>query len=1724
MTVYPFAIDSDQTIIRIDDDITEIGGDSINQLRSAVFAIEKELGIQPSGSAGSVANRLNVSLNPDGSIRASALTSIGLATLPIVDNQVASNAGIKEFKLALDFSTSDLHTLITTNSALLASLTAFANETFSDLNLHIAGANLLSDGSTSARHVLSHIDVNHIPNDSRDPSFNWAGLRDKTGTLRSATQAAQALLQINNDLVNHENAVAGAHVASAVVVDTSNFIEIPTSATDAQKVFNYLDEAEVLNMGLHRATQHANGVPRVARSQSPILPDGYRENVVPPTPVLAYLTHAPNTGPVDDLSIGDDLVKFVPANNTGFVFDALFSQVRIGDQLRIDYSNGVEVSYPVESIRYIPNTEWVVRLNGVNLFESTDGYATARIDRPLVDPNTYGVLAVAPANANSNGSPGSFNNLLQSVIVGSPRGATAFGLGFDPGQLNSTHYNLYLEMYPTGNPVDRVISLPAIDVTGNQGITPGNYTLDLVVQNINNNFRSIGYNYRLIAFAYQGNVGIMLADAINNVSFAIITGSNATGTLLTGIYTNNVIGGNTLDDFDALGFSPTGADLASPAYQSSWTDATAAQSPTKIIVPLQGRNYIVNGQRRDNFAPTYLANADGYWDGYISARTPVGLFTVEVTYTINLDLAPAKLKAGKTIVVQPSIPFSSGLYSDVDYGRFIIKNVVFVQPCGNSAGHTEITVINGIHGTGAGFGFSSLPQLPVRLYFGEDSVGFNFEEIIDQVPTPSEYHRFHEIYINQNGRTFSHERARLPRQTEDTNKLSTDNLHINSVSPKLRGYRGADPLVFNKFVRFYVLSYDSTSGEYDGYLGEIAGVNNILRTGEVVTGRKDVVTRFYDETNIDYIDMTFQEISTSPGVSLLSTDSPRYVDIEIFSSLETDEEFLLLATCEVNWDPAANQFVIQNTQNERQFGSVDATDFTDSALDFISTGDRLLHSNGVIRGLDLDSISSVANSGEIFFHGGVALVNGTIVTANNSSVTIPQISDSTSGRPQTLTWGICVNEDGNLVPILITATKEQFFATFDLSNNYYVQSVSFSELIAIRKDLTLIALANVTIASLTINSVSDARKFIESDNYANVLTITEPNVPGNFHTFEAAAQWLQQLGGDRALVNVSGNFTIDDAPVDLSGFTFPVVFQGDGATITVTISKGILLGSFVTLKNIRFEYNPIGLSFAVGDLVCTGNGCLYADPTGIFNRIFIERCQFECTMAGTQRPPFINIELDTGTGIRQSSFIDNEFFDTTTTSMALIAIINTNNGGGHPAILNDVKIDNNRASGDTQGIYITTISGASAQTLPGMNTFNTSITNNSCGVIGVLNSAQFANSAANAVNSLLVANNRLKFIATLDAVGHHVSDFNEIDYGAGNLIIRENAVAWIHIAVSDVSTQNNILSSTTITGNIIEAQSNAFLNSFYVSGDGNTVDAGIIIFSANPGTEKSVVNINNNWMKYGYHPSLFGYKIAAIWCNTSAIIANNTIRCMATGATGILMDIGTGATPWTHDVIIQGNQLHRIGVTIASFITVNQATASDFGLITNNTFDALTVDGSNQTTITAPNGYTVTQNKNHVVVHTFNPRDGAWTIGNVLAGPVSSSTSFIFQQPSNATGASYTYEASGSETAVWRIPLLSSIPMGVTLLGMQVSATLSPSGSTSVSTVSLTLNSSTNFTSSSPSTVTSVTNNFTVTPSATSIVQPGSGSNMPDAMVSLTLTSSGTPSIIISSLTLTYHW
>ena len=103
---YPDKLDTSVEIPVVRDNITEIGSDVLNSLRSAIFNIEKTLGINPQGAAGNtVSSRLNNAIDANGNITKDALDRSGILSGPISNADVSKVAAISEDKLNLNFPT-----------------------------------------------------------------------------------------------------------------------------------------------------------------------------------------------------------------------------------------------------------------------------------------------------------------------------------------------------------------------------------------------------------------------------------------------------------------------------------------------------------------------------------------------------------------------------------------------------------------------------------------------------------------------------------------------------------------------------------------------------------------------------------------------------------------------------------------------------------------------------------------------------------------------------------------------------------------------------------------------------------------------------------------------------------------------------------------------------------------------------------------------------------------------------------------------------------------------------------------------------------------------------------------------------------------------------------------------------------------------------------------------------------------------------------------------------------------------------------------------------------------------------------------------------------------------------------------------------------------------------------------------------------------------------------
>lgn len=1280
MSNYPNGYDDDSTLPPVNDNLTELGADAINALRDAIIQIEMALGTNIAGVAPTLADRLGVFINPDGTPNTSIIYALGLVTLPISNSMIAPAAGIQESKLMLDYPTQDLFNYIRDLAKDVNLALGWISVSGVKLEPHLIGA--------IYRHDLAMIDVAQITSQFLNNVFRL---------LRDNTNAYTLLNDMNNELLAHQWADGSpfgtpknittndgstypsnyAHVASGVFLDTSGFAVIPQTAISDQLAWDFIDQNSIFTLGTRIQNLYANGISVNSQSSS-LTTDGYGQPLIPPTPAIAYLRGSGSgSQPVDSITNGDDIIQFMPPSD-GYYFDEQFALVRVGDIVRVNYANDgyfVEVAHVISEKKYIPgvngsSSSFFVRIAGTNFAYAPN--AVARVDKTLFNNDKQGVLAISGVNSTNLGS-----TVMPSLIVGSPRGAQCIGVGFNPNEFNETHYILYLALYPNGNPLDGYTILPGIDVTGNAGTTPGNYTLDDIVNATNLAFRQPGFNYRFVAFQRDGEFGIMLADSYNNVSFSVLNGIvtsggfysqflselnfpnnvidlfpsaqtvttgatvtlpvtsltvastagfNTAGTLSVTTTANGIqaitytgITGNTFTGVsggtgslptgaqvveqllgitapDPLGFGPYGAGVSGPPFMTAYGSSAAASIPTIVFPPLRRNNYYVNGAEEEKLA-NYVSDGqvqdsygDGYWIASIEAVNP-GAGNVSVTYLIPLDLSTSDLKAGKTIVVQPLDRYGLAL---VDFGRFVISEVDFICP----SSQTYIKVYDAVHAVG-GSPYPVAPVgSPVAIYFSNDSVSFNNESATDFVSVSAPFKRHFEVYVDGNGNTFTHERARFnpsgssgssiiintPNGTVLYGDSAFSNMDIVGISPTLRGYQFGN---VNK-INLNITSFNGTTGKFTGYLNSFDGTD-FLSQGAVITGQMGDVVRFYDQSHVDYIDVIFQFASPSPNFS------NQYIDIQLFPSLSLDQNNMLLGTVEVSGGNTVSQF-----QDLRQFGNTSEQQFTTSALDYISFPEKILHFNGVVRGLGFLNNdggprppTQYESAAFMSLNGGLALTNGNFCYVNPQIFLIPALQEVYLAVNYPINYALCVNAESELVTIVLTdydpiaGTPNQPARVVTVLNTvssttYQVDSTTFSDLLNTRADLTPLYIVSTAVTgasistSTTITKIRDVRRYITNSDATGpaVLSVSDLNngitAQGNFVKLSTALNWLTFNSTYQNTLQVKGSFTETNDP----GFNIPLIVEASGANSSLTVN-GTVNMSEATFNGMNLTFSTI---------------------------------------------------------------------------------------------------------------------------------------------------------------------------------------------------------------------------------------------------------------------------------------------------------------------------------------------------------------------------------------------------------------------------------------------------------------------------------------------------------------------------------------------------------------------
>ena len=229
MSIFPSHIDSDLELPPIEDGVTEISAENINGLRDAVLAIEKNLGTNLEGELASLADRINVSINSDGTINRAALIGIGLVGLPITDEQIAEEAGIKESKLDLNYPTAALNAGIISTQTNVSNLqNTIVGPLKNNFNMHVIGAGNWHDGYqikiSNAGHTVCGLSASTIGDAvNQIDGYLIGGIPSIVPHLEFVPSASQVR-----------------HTATNISVDASNFGDILNENDINVCIMNYI--------------------------------------------------------------------------------------------------------------------------------------------------------------------------------------------------------------------------------------------------------------------------------------------------------------------------------------------------------------------------------------------------------------------------------------------------------------------------------------------------------------------------------------------------------------------------------------------------------------------------------------------------------------------------------------------------------------------------------------------------------------------------------------------------------------------------------------------------------------------------------------------------------------------------------------------------------------------------------------------------------------------------------------------------------------------------------------------------------------------------------------------------------------------------------------------------------------------------------------------------------------------------------------------------------------------------------------------------------------------------------------------------------------------------------------------------------------------------------------------------------------------------------------------
>ena len=497
---YPNELDTSIEIPAVRDNIIEVGSDVLNSIRSALFQIERTLGINPQGAVGNtVSDRLNKAIDGNGNILKEALDRANVLSGPIVDSDVSKTAAINESKLRLNYPTQLLQDEVSQLMNQVDAMLATIDELAVLFNAHV-------HTSATNRHKGQAITIEAIDNTSSSTGITSLDITTSQDAFESVFQS-----HINYD--GSDISISNrSHEADQLFFDTTD-VSAYIDSDDVQGAIEDILAHAVGQLDDHQNHQHDNGVARTGQLVSS-LEDDVGQLILDSTGITYYASISYESP--QGHHIGFNTAQDVPEIS-----------IKKSDILQITDESGT-AEYQISEVVYDPDDE--TKITGVYVFarfgEDAEVDTTAKIYQNTNKEANLGGLLVSVREYEAYDESGIPTSNADTLQIANPEAAAIITNGIRPSEINGigSEGNRYFSItIDEGTAID-------LDVYDGEATVQ---TVDTILKKLNEQFSAGGYSVYAYRIDYDENkpseiafVHSIESSATNSYTLKVSRGSD----------------------------------------------------------------------------------------------------------------------------------------------------------------------------------------------------------------------------------------------------------------------------------------------------------------------------------------------------------------------------------------------------------------------------------------------------------------------------------------------------------------------------------------------------------------------------------------------------------------------------------------------------------------------------------------------------------------------------------------------------------------------------------------------------------------------------------------------------------------------------------------------------------------------------------------------------------------------------------------------------------------------------------------------------------------------------------------------------------------------------------------------------------------------------------------------------------------------------------------------